>query len=45
MPVEQRLEESNIKNENNRKKEYLRGSLCGPYRTGKESNPKDSGMV
>lgn len=20
-------------------------SLCGPYRTGKESNPKDSGMV
>ena len=28
MPVEQRLEENNVKNENNRKKEYLRG-----YRT------------
>lgn len=25
MPVEQRLEENNVKNENNRKKEYLRG--------------------
>ena len=25
MPMEQRLEENNIKNENNRKKEYLRG--------------------
>lgn len=25
MQVEQRLEENNIKNENNRKKEYLRG--------------------
>lgn len=28
IPVEQRLEENNVKNENNRKKEYLRG-----YRT------------
>ena len=28
MPVEQRLEENNVENENNRKKEYLKG-----YRT------------
>ena len=29
MPVEQRLEENNVKNENERKKEYLRDGSAG----------------
>ena len=40
MPVEQRLEENNVKNENERKKEYLRG-----YRTNRRRVSRLDGEV
>lgn len=40
MPVEQRLEENNVKNENERKKEYLRG-----YRTNRRRVNRIDGEV